>query len=170
MNLRILTAITRRFIVLGVGLGLCLGLFAGLTVPAAAQDREVPYWASINTEELNMRVGPSMQYRIDWVYRRDGLPLKVIRVVDRWRLVEDSEGTKGWVSSNLLSLKRGAVVIGEGLAAMRDEPDGSGKLKWNAQPGVVGKLGDCEAGWCEFNVSGRSGWIEQDRIWGVGEP
>ncbi len=129
MTLRILTPIFRTF--------LGLGLFLSLAVSAAAQDREAPYWASINTEELNMRVGPSMQYRIDWVYRREGLPLKVIRVVDRWRLVEDSDGTKGWVSSNLLSLKRSAVVIGEGLAAIRAEPSGASELKWIEQPGVL---------------------------------
>ena len=170
MTLRIPTPITRTLLKFCLSLGFGLGLILSLTAPAAAQDREVPYWASINTEELNMRVGPSMQYRIDWVYRREGLPVKVVRVVDRWRLIEDAQGTKGWVSSNLLSLKRGAVVIGEGLAAMRDMPAGSGKLKWNAQPGVVGKLGDCEAGWCEFDVAGRIGWIEQDRIWGAGEP
>jgi SH3-like domain-containing protein len=162
MTLRILTPIFRTF--------LGLGIFLSLAVSAAAQDREAPYWASINTEELNMRVGPSMQYRIDWVYRREGLPLKVIRVVDRWRLVEDSDGTKGWVSSNLLSLKRSAVVIGEGLAAIRAEPSGASELKWNAQPGVLGTLGDCEAGWCEIDVAGRIGWIDQDRIWGAGEP
>ncbi len=166
MPLRILTAITRRFFALGLG----LGLFLSLALPAAAQDREVPYWASINTEELNMRVGPSMEYRIDWVYRREGLPVKIVRVVDRWRLIEDAEGTRGWVSSNLLNLQRGAVVIGEGLAPIRDMPSAGGKLRWNAEPGVVGKLGDCEANWCEIDIAGRAGWIEQGRIWGAGEP
>lgn len=149
---------------------LAFGLLLTFSAPASAQDREVPYWASINTEELNMRVGPSMQYRIEWVYRREGLPVKVIRVVDRWRLIEDSDGTKGWVSSNLLSLQRGAVVTGDGLAPIRDMPSDGGKLKWNAEPGVVGKLGDCEAGWCEIDVEGHTGWIAQDQIWGAGEP
>ncbi|MDZ4306542.1 SH3 domain-containing protein [Allopontixanthobacter sp.] len=149
---------------------LALGLLLCVVGPASAQDREVPYWASINTEELNMRVGPSMEYRIEWVYRREGLPVKVVRVVDRWRLIEDSEGTTGWVSSNLLSLRRCAVVIGEGLAAIREVPSSSGKLKWNAEPGVIGQLGDCEAGWCAIDIAGRTGWIEQDRIWGAGDP
>lgn len=150
---------------------LALGLLLTFAVPASAQDdREVPYWASINTEELNMRVGPSMQYQIEWVYRREGLPVKVVRVSDRWRLIEDSEGTTGWVSSNLLSLARGAVVVGDGLAPIRATPSASAKLKWNAEPGVVGKLGDCDAGWCEIDVVGHKGWIEQDRIWGAGEP
>lgn len=162
MIIRIQTAFTLIFVILGM----CFFL----AVPAAAQDREVPYWASIDTHELNMRVGPSMQYQIDWVYRREGLPVKVIRVVDRWRLIEDADGTKGWVSSQFLSLKRAAVVIGKGLAVIRDMPNDNGKLKWNAEPGVIGELGDCEAGWCELNVAGRAGWIRQSRIWGAGKP
>ncbi|WP_209347729.1 SH3 domain-containing protein [Pontixanthobacter sp. CEM42] len=141
-----------------------------VSVPGQAQKRETPYWATIDTSELNMRVGPSREYKIEWVYKRDGLPVKVVRVAEGWRLVRDSEGTEGWVSGNLLSANRGAVVVGEGVAAMRDAPADTGKLKWNAAVGVVGSLGNCSAGWCEFDVGGREGWIKQNRIWGAGEP
>lgn len=135
--------------------------------PAKAQQREVPYWATIKATELNMRVGPSREYRIDWVYKRQGLPVKVIRVVDGWRLIQDMDGTQGWVVSSLLSPNRGGMVTGEELAAIRDAPADNGKLKWNAEPGVVGKLGECEAGWCEFDVDGRAGWVRQKRLWGA---
>ena len=138
--------------------------------PASAQDRETPYWASLRSEKVNMRVGPSENYPVDWVYQRKGLPLKVVRVMQGWRLVRDPEGTQGWVFAALLSPERTALVVGEGLAAMRAEPSGASELRWNAEPGVVGKLGDCEAGWCEFDVGGRKGWIEAGRIWGDGEP
>ena len=137
---------------------------------AKAQDREVPYWATIRTSELNMRVGPSTEYRIDWVFKREGLPLKVVRVHEGWRRVRDPAGAEGWVTANLLSPERGAIVVGEGLAAMREAPAENSTLKWNVEPGVVGKLGDCEAGWCEFDVGGRVGWVRQKRLWGAGKP
>ena len=149
---------------------LSIALAFGLAGMVHAQDRDVPYWASINTEELNMRVGPSLEYKIAWVYRRKGLPVKVVRVVEGWRLVEDHEGDRGWVNSGLLSKDRGGVVIGEGLAAMRDAPADNGKLKWNVEPGVVGKLGECQAGWCRFDVEGRAGWVKAARLWGSGAP
>ncbi len=150
---------------------IAFALFAAFFItPAAAQDREVPYWATIRASVLNMRVGPSAEYKIAWVFRRAGLPVKVIRVVEGWRLIRDSDGTEGWVVARLLSPDRGAVVVGAELAAMRDAPADAGALKWNAQPGVVGKLGDCGAGWCEFNVAGRKGWIRATRIWGAGDP
>lgn len=138
--------------------------------PGTAQENEAPYWATIRTTELNMRAGPAKEYPIRWVYKRKGLPLKVIRVHEGWRLVRDPDGVEGWMTANLLSRTRGALVIGSGLAAMRDNPSASGELKWNLEPGVVGKLGDCESGWCEFEVGGRSGYVRQDRLWGAGTP
>lgn len=145
-------------------------LLSMLPVSADAQQRDVPYWATIRAERMHMRVGPSRDYKIAWVYKRPGLPLKVVRVADGWRLVQDHVGDQGWVASSLLSPERGAVVVGEGLAAMRDEPAETGALRWNAEPGVVGRLGDCDSGWCEFDVEGRIGWVRADRLWGAGEP
>ena len=81
-----------------------------------AQQRAVPYWASLRAGEVNLRVGPSENFPIDWVYRRQGLPVKVLRVMQGWRLVEDPDGTRGWIVARLLTPDRGAIVIGEGLA------------------------------------------------------
>jgi SH3-like domain-containing protein len=141
-----------------------------LAIPAAAQDREVPYWATLRAEEVNMRVGPSEAYPIEWVYRRQGLPVKVVRVMQGWRLVEDPDGERGWIVARLLDPDRGAIVIGEGLAEMRAAPEAEAKVLWRAEPGVVGALGDCEAGWCELAVAGREGWMRANRLWGAGVP
>ncbi len=141
-----------------------------LAAPAAAQNREVPYWATLRAEEVNMRVGPSEAYPIEWVYRRPGLPVKVLRVNQGWRLVEDPDGERGWIVARLLDPDRGAIVVGDGLAEMRAEPAAGAPVKWRAEPGVVGELGDCEAGWCELAVGGRGGWVRAERLWGAGEP
>ncbi|MFN6936470.1 MAG: SH3 domain-containing protein [Tsuneonella sp.] len=148
-----------------------LGLAAlTLAVPAIAQDREVPYWATIKAEKLNMRAGPGRDFPIRWVYKREGLPVKVVRVHEGWRLVKDPAGDEGWVTANLLSKERGALVVGEGLAPIRAAASAGAKVKWNAEPGVIGKLGDCDAGWCEFDAGGRSGHVRADRLWGAGKP
>lgn len=137
-----------------------------LSAPLAAQEREVPYWATIKAETLNMRAGPGRDFPVRWVYRRPGLPLKVVRVHEGWRLVRDPAGDEGWVTANLLSKDRGGLVIGEGLAAIRAKPAQNAPLRWNAEPGVVGRIDECEAGWCEIDVGGRRGFIRADRLWG----
>ena len=145
-------------------------LITVLAAPAAAQDREVPYWASIRASELNMRVGPSADYRIDWVYKRKGLPVKVIRLKDGWRLIQDPDGARGWVVARLLTPERTAIVTGDGLTEMRAEASATAQLRWKVEPGVSGKLLECDAGWCRLDVDGRRGWVPADRLWGAGEP
>lgn len=117
-----------------------------------------------------MRVGPSRDFPIKWVYKRPGLPFKVVRIAPNWRLVRDHDGDQGWVSSGLLTLDRHGFIVGEDLAAMRNAPADNARLKWNLEPGVIGTLGDCEAGWCQFDVEGREGWVRADRLWGAGKP
>lgn len=144
--------------------------FVPLAAPAAAQEREVPYWATLRASEVNMRVGPSEDFPIEWVYRRVGLPVKVVRVREGWRLVEDPDGERGWILARLLDPDRGAIVTGEGLSELREAPESRARVLWRAEPGVVGALGDCDDGWCEFDASGRKGWVRADRLWGAGEP
>jgi len=145
-------------------------MLVAIAGPAAAQDREVPYWATLRAEEVNMRVGPSEAYPIEWVYRRQGLPVKVVRVMQGWRLVEDPDGERGWMIARLLNPARGAIVKGDGLAEMRAAPEADAQVLWRAEPGVVGALGDCDEGWCELSVGGRKGWVRAARLWGAGDP
>jgi SH3-like domain-containing protein len=147
-----------------------LPFIALLAAPAMAQDEDVPYWASIRTSEVNMRVGPAESYKIDWVYRREGLPMKVVRRQEGWRLVEDPDGTTGWMLARFLSRDRTAIVTGKGDAEMRDKAGSPSRLLWRIEPGVTGKLGDCEEGWCRLDVDGHSGFVREDRLWGAGEP
>jgi SH3-like domain-containing protein len=150
--------------------GLFLLVLLLCSTSAAAQEREVPYWASLRAGEVNMRVGPSEDFPIEWVYRRQGLPVKVLRVMQGWRLVQDPEGARGWIIARLLTPDRGAIVIGKGLAELREAADPEARVLWRAEPGVTGALGDCEGGWCEFAVGGRKGWVRTRRLWGAGEP
>ena len=134
--------------------------------PAAAQsDVELPYWASISVDEARMRKGPSPDVPVTWEYRRKDLPVKVIARHETWRKIEDPDGTQGWMAARLLSRTRTAIVTGE-IRPMREEPDTSAAVAFRAQPGVVGRITDCQKGWCLFNVGGRKGWIQTDHIWG----
>jgi SH3-like domain-containing protein len=96
--------------------------------------------------------------------------VKVVRLMQGWRLVEDPDGARGWILRRLLNPARGALVTGEGLAEMRSEPGGEGALLWRVEPGVVGNLGECQDAWCELTVGTRKGWIKAERLWGDGDP
>lgn len=149
---------------------LALLLLVTIAVPATAQQREVPYWASLRAGEVRMRVGPGEDFPIEWIYRRQGLPVKVVRVMQGWRLVEDPDGERGWIIERRLAVDRGAIVVGDDLAELRERASSGARVLWRAEPGVVGALGDCEAGWCEFAVGKRKGWVRAERLWGDGDP
>lgn len=148
-----------------------LVLLAAGAPALAADDEDVPYWASLRADEVNLRVGPAETYRIAWVYRRAGLPMKVLRRMEGWRLVEDPAGARGWMLARLLKRERGAIVKGQGLAEMRDKGVDGARLLWRLEPGVTGQLGDCGEGWCRLDLGGgRAGYVRQDRLWGAGAP
>lgn len=151
-----------------VGLALAAVVMIGPMAGAAHGEgkRKVPYWASISEQEARMRVGPSLDYPSNWIYRRRDLPVRIVQVLGNWREVEDSAGAQGWMHVRLLSDTRTAIVV-DGLAAMRAAPDESAGVNFRAEPGVVGRLGDCANGWCLFDVGGKKGFVRADALWGA---
>ena len=148
---------------------LALVALAGLLLgPGASAQRAVPYWASIATTTAKMRAGPGKQYPSTWIYRRDDLPVKVLRVMEDWRQVEDPDGTQGWMSRTQLSDTRTAMV--RTLTTVHDQPTASAHINWRVEPGVVGRLGDCDAGWCQIDLGGRVGFLREASVWGAGAP
>jgi SH3-like domain-containing protein len=114
-----------------------------------------------------MRVGPGEDYRINWVYTRQHLPLKVLRAMEGWRLVEDPDGARGWILAKFVSKEREGYVTGKQPAAMHQTPDAGSKLLWQLAPGVVGKLGDCDDSWCKIEIAGRGGFVREASLWGT---
>lgn len=142
-----------------------------LAIPGSAIAAEAtptpPYWASIRAGEARMRTGPARTYPASWLYRRAGLPVRVIAVRKEWRQIEDQDGTQGWMQVNLLSADRTAVVRGSAPAAMLERPVAGARVAYRAAPGVVGLVSACGNGWCRLDVKGRAGFVELGALWGV---
>jgi SH3-like domain-containing protein len=149
---------------------LLLALAALLAVPAAVAQprRDTPYWASINSGRAMLRVGPGETYRGEWLYVRRDLPVRVVDIYQSWRKIEDPDGTTGWMKVSLLSDTRTAIVRGNEPRPMYSEPDERSTVRYRAEPGVVGRISRCNAGWCRFDVGGRDGFIRTDFLWGLG--
>ena len=151
----------------GFGIALSALLAAAPAAIADAQaTRAVPYWVSLTAGDALMRTGPGRQYPAAWRYRRAGMPLKVLAVHESWRKVRDPDGTEGWMAAALLGDQRSGMVVG-GLRLLRAAPDPTATILWRAEPGVVGRVSHCTAGWCEFDVHGRVGYVEAGALWGV---
>ncbi|GLS86570.1 hypothetical protein GCM10010873_15440 [Cypionkella aquatica] len=126
----------------------------------------LPRYVSLKGREGNVRRGPGMTHRIDWVFTTAGMPLRITAEYDRWRRVEDYQGMGGWMQFNLLSGSR-SVLVTQDMAEFRDSPDGQARVAFQAELGVIGKLMECNADWCRVNTGGEKGWILKTALWGV---
>ncbi|MHA6722631.1 SH3 domain-containing protein [Sphingomonas sp. RS2018] len=154
-----------RWMAATIGTAAAVGLALPVT-DAAAQGRKTPYYASISAGKARMRTGPGRNYPASWLYVRAGLPLKIVAIFKEWRKVEDPGGEQGWMQANLLTETRTAIVV-DTIVALRDTPRPAGRVQYRAEPGVVGRLSQCDAGWCRLDVKGRSGFVEAIHLWGV---
>jgi SH3-like domain-containing protein len=133
---------------------------------AVAQVKQPPYWAAIVPNAARTRTGPGRNFPAVWLYKRSGLPVRVVQLHEAWRKVEDPDGAQGWMQANMLTEKRTAMVKGE-VRALHAQASESAAVVWRAEPGVIGKLRRCTNGWCELDVAGKRGWIEAANLWGV---
>ena len=155
--------------------GITIGLLAGLLWASAASATErgkvtnlpIPRYVSLKAEEGNVRRGPSLSHRIDWVFTRRNMPLQVTGEYGHWRRVQDREGLGGWVHYSLLSGVR-HVIVSSDLTALRLKPAADAAVNAYAEAGVVARLEDCTLDWCRITASGSKGWVEKKAIWGVG--
>lgn len=126
----------------------------------------LPRFVSLKGDEGNARRGPGLTHRIDWVFTRPGMPLKITAEFDNWRRVEDQDGAGGWVHYALLSGTR-SVVVTLDMAELRDAPSSKGRVVAQAEMGVIGRILECQLEYCRIQSSGERGWIAKTAVWGV---
>jgi SH3-like domain-containing protein len=129
----------------------------------------LPRYASLKSDDVNMRVGPAERYPVIWTYKRRELPVRIDREFDIWRLVEDMDGIKGWVHQATLTGRRTFVVTGAEDRTLRADASETADAVALIKRGVVGRIRSCEAGksWCQVQVQDYRGWLPRDAFWGV---
>jgi len=148
-------------------------LFAILLATASlAQERgpvtnlPMPRFVSLKAAEGNVRRGPSLSHRIDWVFKRRDMPLEITAEHGHWRRVRDRDGQGGWVHYSLLSGVR-TVIVERDMLALFAKPDPKTRENARLEMGVIARLGKCGPQWCRLSVDGRRGWARKDTLWGV---
>jgi SH3-like domain-containing protein len=127
----------------------------------------LPRFVSLNVETANIRRGPGVAHRVDWVFKRRGLPLEVTAEHGHWRRVRDVDDAGGWVHHSLLRGARTAVVTAAPDAALRADPAPDARPVARAETGVIGQVDRCLPLWCRFSAEGRRGWVQKADLWGV---
>lgn len=139
---------------------------ARAVTPEADPSAKFPRFESLRADKVNLRTGPGDRYPIEWVLTRRGMPVEVLATVDHWRKVRDWEGTLGWVHEKMVNSRRDAMVTG-GLRALRQSPAPTSPIVARAEPGVIGRLIECQGAWCKIGAGEYSGWVQRGEIFGV---
>ncbi|WP_435230221.1 SH3 domain-containing protein [Pseudopelagicola sp. nBUS_20] len=126
----------------------------------------LPRFVSLKASKANVRRGPSLTHRIDWVYKRRNMPLEITAEYGHWRRVRDIEGAGGWVHYSLLSGVR-TVIIERDMLSLSMRPEHDTPAIAQLELGVVAKLGECRLYWCRLNANGHKGWAQKTELWGV---
>jgi len=149
---------------------------AGFAAPSAAQDDpcpvrsdvsrlEVPRFVSLKSDEARGRRGPSTNYPVRWVYRRAGLPVKVVDEAADWREIEDPAGDRVWVHTSLLTGARTVMTLRE--TALRTRPHDGAAEEALIQSGAILELRSCRDEWCRVSAQGFRGFVPMSAVWGL---
>jgi SH3-like domain-containing protein len=137
---------------------------------------DLPKFFSLKSNPVNLRKGPGLQYPKVWIFRREGLPVEVLRGHERWLEVRDSDGATGWILQTLISRRRTALVTpwllkekggADELTPMRRQGTRRARLIAQLETGTLVNLKSCDGQWCRVSVNRFRGYVEQVRLWGV---
>lgn len=126
----------------------------------------VPRFASMRSDDVNVRAGPGTRYPVEWVFQRKNMPVEVISEFDTWRRIRDWQGATGWVHQSMLTGKRTLVVTAREAQLLRT-PETGAPLVARLETSVQGEILNCKGAFCRIEVQKHRGWIDRKSIWGI---
>ena len=121
---------------------------------------------SVAVNEANFRKGPSTQHEILFSAIRH-YPVRELKRIKDWVLVEDFEGEQGWVAARLVTRKP-AVIVRVNRANMRAKPTVKAAVVHKAERGEVYRVTGKKGRWLKLSAGeDLNGWLRGDLAWGA---
>ena len=126
----------------------------------------IPRFASIKSNEVNARIGPTIKSSIEWVFIKKGEPVEIVAEYEQWRQIRDINGEGGWVHSSVLSGKRSVIILGKEIVALTRSPSGD-RIVAKVSGNVRCVLNKCKKQYCQISCQSHTGWLTKSLLWGV---
>ena len=120
---------------------------------------------SLKNNEVYVRVGPSKEYPIKFIYKKKYLPLEVLDKSETWRKIKDFENNSGWIHISQLSKKKSAINTNNN-SLLYKKPTIFSKPIAKLEIGRLVLIKRCKVKWCKIASGGFSGWIYKNSLWG----
>ena len=146
-------------------------------------------WASLKYNKTYLRTGPSKNNKVIWVYKRKGLPLKILRTKNNWNEVQLPKNQKGWISSSQISSKRNVIIENRlspsDMALLKEKrilvTNKNAQTIAYLEEGVIASLKSCKKDFCEIELKVKkdkyflknsyklAGFVKKEFLWGVNQ-
>ena len=120
---------------------------------------------SLKNNEVNVRVGPSMEHPIKFIYKKKYLPLEILDKSENWRKIRDLENNSGWIHISQLSKKKTAICI-KNNSVLYKKPTIFSKPIAKLEIGRLVLIKKCRVEWCKIKSGNFSGWVYKNSLWG----
>ena len=125
---------------------------------------DMPRFVSLKSNDVNLRIGPSINYPIELKYVQINLPVEIIDEFDVWRKIRDHQDNKGWLHKSLIKGDR-FVLTTNNTKKVYNRPNG--KVIGEAESNNILSLESCLINWCFISNTNIEGWISKDYLWGA---
>ena len=123
---------------------------------------------SLKNNKVNVRLGPSKNYPIKFVYEKKYLPVVIIDEHYNWRKVRDYDNDTGWVHISQLS-KIKTTVTTKDNQVVYSSPTIYSKPKVKLEIYQVLTIKKCNQTWCKIKNAKTYGWVKKDHLWAINE-
>ena len=140
-------------------------IFLILFFPLKSIATENKKFLSLKNNEVNLRLGPSLNYPIKLIYKKKYLTVSVIDRSETWRKIKDFENNTGWIHISQLSRKKTAINIKENSIIYKKSTTFSRPIA-RLEIGRLVLIKKCTLDWCKITSSNFIGWVVKNSLWG----
>tara|TARA_B100000886_G_C20187496_1_gene392826 strand:+ start:166 stop:630 length:465 start_codon:yes stop_codon:yes gene_type:complete len=140
-----------------------LTIYIFTIVQINALEKEV--FMSTKFDKVNVRKGPGLKYDIIYQFLIVGVPLKIKKEFENWKMVEDYEGGIGWIAKSQLTNKRYGMTLKD-ECYVKLLPDNNVKNFLILKKKVIFNVLKCRKDWCKIEIQNKKGWIRKEDFWG----
>jgi len=130
-------------------------------------DLDIPRFVSFKSNDVNLRVGPSVNYPLKIKYIQKNLPVEIIDEFDVWRKIKDYENNIGWLHESLIKGDRFVLTDTKAEKSINIYNRPKGNIIGIIKKNNILSLKKCLLNWCYVLHNDFRGWLHKDYIWGV---
>ena len=134
-----------------------------------SEELSIPRFVSLKSNLINLRTGPGERFPIEWVYKRQGLPVEITDEFEHWRKIRDFEGTTGWVHKKMLSEKRTVITFPHHKTILFKTEKTTAQPRAYLDGLIILTVIKCEDSsiFCKVRLQDLTGYVKKDEVFGL---